>query len=185
MPVLHRAFQPCFGALDRPLFRPCRPIAAQIVKKEGAAEAAPSRRLDDDGRMVDRSSGGEQGLVELIGSIPVHLREHMGVCIEGGANISVSQAMLDDLSIDSCGNQRSRIAVAKIVQTDFREIRLIYEAFPLLGDGVGMEGLAIFLAEHIAQVTEAGFTDSFIIDSLSFTQGLVTSLPMAMVRLPA
>ena len=82
-------------------------------------------------------------MIEFIGSIPVHLWEHMGVCIEGGANVSVSQAMLDDLTIDSCGNQRSRIAVAQIVQTDFREIRLIYEAFPLLGDGVWMEGLAM------------------------------------------
>ena len=172
MPVLHRAFQPCFGALDRPLFRPCRPNVAQIAKKEGAAEAAPSGGLDGDGRMADGHGCGEQALIEFICRIFVHVGKHMGVGVKGDAHIGMSKTVLDDLCADSCGDQCGGIAVAQIVQTDFREIRLIYEAFPLLGDGVRMEGLAIFLAEHIAQITEARFLGSFIVDSLRLTQSM-------------
>ena len=74
----------------------------------------------------------------------------MRVDVEGGADLRVAQAMLDDFRTNSCGNQRSRIAVAKIVQTNLGKLDLFHKTLPLLCDGVGMEGLTILSAQHIA-----------------------------------
>ena len=68
--------------------------------------------------MGDGRSSGEEALIELLGSIPVHFRKHMGVDVEGGADLRVPQAMLDDFRTDSYGDQCGGIAVAQIVQTD-------------------------------------------------------------------
>lgn len=75
-----------------------------LRKKEGAAEAAPPGGLDGDGRMGNGRSGGEQALIELLGSILVHVGKHMCVGVEGDAHIGMAQTMLDYLCADSCGD---------------------------------------------------------------------------------
>ena len=47
---------------------------------------------------------GEQGLIQLVCSVLIHLREYMGVGVEGDAYIRMTQAMLDYLGADTCSD---------------------------------------------------------------------------------
>ena len=108
---------------------------------------------------------GEQRVIELVSCLLVHLRQNVCVGVERYTHICVAQAVLYNLSIDASSNHGGRIAVVKIVQTDGRKLVLGYESLPLLGQRIGMEGLTIFLEEHIAKVFEGRIAaDGFIID---------------------
>ena len=80
---------------------------------------APSLYLDDDRRMVDGVDGGKQSIIQLLSGFFIHGGENMGVGIQGDADVSMAQTMLYDLRTNSGGNQRSRITMAKIMQTNF------------------------------------------------------------------
>ena len=58
---------------------------------------------------------GEQRVIQLLSCLLVHLRQNMGVCIKGDADVCMAQAVLYDLSVDASSDHGSSIAVPKIV----------------------------------------------------------------------
>ena len=65
---------------------------------------------------------GEQHLVQLIRCIAVHLLGHMGIDVEGCADITVAQPALDGLDVDAVFDHQCCRRVSKVVQPEVRKM---------------------------------------------------------------
>ena len=64
----------------------------------------------------------EQHLIQLIRSIAVHLFSHMGIDIEGRADIAVAQPALDGLDVDAMLDHQGSRCMAEVVQPEVRKM---------------------------------------------------------------
>ena len=114
-------------------------------------------------------------IIETLGGRLLHARNDVAIGVEGRRDSGVSQALLDDLRMNTLFEQQSGVGVTGVVPIGCREFRIRERACASVGDGVWNHRSPVMASKHqIAISADLRQTKSLPRGLLSFFERLRT-----------